>query len=374
MEAIGRLAGGVAHDFNNLLTVINGYTELARHRANDPILREQLESVAIAGARAADLTHQLLALSRRQQGAFRPVDVNSVVAESERLLRRLIGGDIEVVTQLATGLDHVVGDAGQLSQVIINLAVNARDAMPTGGTLTIETARADEGPVARGVGDPRGKFVRLSVKDTGHGMDSDTLIRAFEPFFTTKPTGQGTGLGLSTVYGILEQCGGHVEVRSTPGTGTVFDVFLPTSPPAGPDVAPSAVSTSSLPRSEHVLLVEDDPSVRALVADMLQLLGYRVTLADGPLAALDATLDDVDLVLTDVLMPTMNGRELVDRLRARPRPSGRSLLNVVYMSGFASTVISEQFPLDERQGFLQKPFTLDDLRERLQLALPHARG
>ena len=204
-------------------------------------------------------------------------------------------------------------------------------------------------------------------------MDADTLARVFEPFFTTKPTGQGTGLGLSTVYGVVEQSGGRVEVRSALGEGTVFDVLLPIAgEPADAGAAVEVVCPAD--RSAHVLLVEDDPAVRSLVADMLQMLGYRTTLVNGPVAALHASTDDVDVVLTDVLMPTMNGRELACRLRARPRADGREELQFVYMSGFASTVISDQFPLEERQGFLQKPFGMSDLRDRLQVAVGHARG
>jgi len=370
MEAVGRLAGGVAHDFNNLLTVINGYTELAIHRTHDTILRDQLGSVALAGARAADLTQQLLALSRRQQVSLRPIDLNAVVADAQRLLTRLIGGDIEVLTGLSAEIGPVLGDEGQLSQVLLNLAVNARDAMPSGGTLTIETARVTETAGS----DPGGTgFVRLSVSDTGRGMDADTLARVFEPFFTTKPTGQGTGLGLSTVYGVVEQSGGRIDVRSRPGEGTVFDVYLPSAgAPADDDGAAEVVRTAD--RSAHVLLVEDDPAVRSLVADMLQMLGYRATVVDGPVAALATVLDDVDIVLTDVLMPAMNGRELASRLRERPRGDGYGELQIIYMSGFASTVISEQFPLEERQGFLQKPFGMADLRDRLQAAAGHARG
>ncbi len=358
MEAVGRLAGGIAHDFNNLLSAILSYSELiiADLPEGHPS-RDDLEQIRQAGNRAAELTHQLLAFSRRQLLQLRPLNLNAIVAGVDRMLRRVIGEDIELRTVLPPALSVTRGDAGQLEQVLMNLAVNARDAMPNGGTLTITTADLDTDETRR-VPWPQlapGRYVTITVEDTGTGMSRDVQDRIFEPFFTTKPPGHGTGLGLSTVYGIVAQSGGHIFVRSAPGAGSAFTICLPahaaeSEPVTGPPPAHPVHGGA-----ETVLLVEDDLLVRQLTHEILRRHGYRVVeAADGleALTLIHGHPDRIDLLLTDVVMPRMSGHELVER--ARPvRPDMR----VLYVSGYSEEAIARQGQLTEGVDLLAKPFT-----------------
>ncbi len=357
MEAIGRLAGGIAHDFNNLLTVMTGFNELLREQlaATDP-LRGLADEVAKAGERAAALTQQLLAFSRRQVLAPQVLDLNAVVEDMDRMLRRVIGEDVELKLALAPDLAPVEADPGQLQQVILNLAVNARDAMPQGGTLTLETANAAIGTNGRGgAAGAAASAVLLTVRDTGCGMDADTLSHIFEPFFTTKAPGTGTGLGLATVYGVVQQSGGHIEVASQPGQGTTFRVYLPAagaSAAAGDSPADPATTASG---GETILLVEDDDQVRDLARRVLEAKGYVVLEASHPEAGLrtaEERGDAIDLLLTDVIMPGMSGRELADRIAVR-----NTQLPVLYLSGYTDEAIGHHGVDADGRTLLHKPFT-----------------
>jgi two-component system, cell cycle sensor histidine kinase and response regulator CckA len=356
MEAIGRLAGGIAHDFNNLLTAILGYSEVLLHRlpAPDP-LRRDVEEIKKAGDRAAALTRQLLAFSRRQVLQPKVLDLNAVVANMENMLRRLIGEDVELVTVLGRNLGAVKADPGQLEQVIVNLVVNARDAMPQGGWLTIETARS-ESPEEAGGYRPTVGWVVLTVMDTGVGMDAETQAHLFEPFYTTKEAGKGTGLGLSTVYGIVTQSGGRIRVESAPGKGTTFRVYLPRAEQELPGAAGRPRLFVMPGRgTETVLLVEDEEAVRSLTSEILRMNGYRVLEAgDGEEALLLSGRHEgpIALLLTDVVMPRLSGFDLAGRLRAL-RPG----LKVLYMSGH--TDIADIPPEGPASGaaYIQKPFS-----------------
>jgi len=366
LEAVGRLAGGIAHDFNNQLTVILGSTELALlELPPDAPGRSRLEEVRQSTLRAAELTRQILAFSRKQLLEPRVLDLNEVVHDVSKMLRRLIGEDIEMKLSLADDLEPVEADPGQLGQVIMNLAVNARDAMPGGGTLTIETANAvlDE-EFTRGQASLRpGLHVMLAVRDTGVGMDEVVRSNIFEPFFTTKEAGQGTGLGLATVYGIVTQSGGDIRVNSEPDEGTTFEIYLPRterSSGGSTDRAPTATESLS---GATILVVEDEEAVRVLVSQILQGAGYRVLEANGPQEALDLVerCDDVlDLVLTDVLMPGMPGTELAERITNR-FPDTR----VLFMSGYTGRSLARRGLLDTRIHFLRKPFTTDELLDKV---------
>jgi signal transduction histidine kinase/ActR/RegA family two-component response regulator len=376
MEAIGRLAGGIAHDFNNLVQAIGGYNEilLGRLEVDDP-LRRNAEEIKKAGDRAAALTRQLLAFSRQQVLQPTVLDLNAVVNHVEQLLARLIGEDVGLRTRLATGLWNVRADAAQLEQVLMNLAVNARDAMPQGGELTIETAnveltRTDEGEPFAVVAGP---YVLLAVSDTGFGMNAETKARAFEPFFTTKGPGQGTGLGLSTVYGIVKQSGGYIWVDSELGTGTRVRIYLPRveqmSLPLPADLAvpePRRVVRGT----ETLLLVEDEEGVRELIHESLAAHGYEMLVAsDGPeaLALVERRGRPVDLLIADVVMPLMGGPALAKRMLAR-QPS----LKVIFVSGYADEAIGDRRMLEAGASFLQKPFTLDELLRKVRGVLDEA--
>jgi PAS domain S-box-containing protein len=372
MEAVGRLAGGVAHDFNNLLMVISGYTEviLAKLKEDHP-LYEKGRAIQQAADRATTLTRQLLAFSRKQLLELKVVDVNTIVEDMERLLRPLIGENIELITRLAPEAGHTRADAGQLEQVLMNLVVNAKDAMPKGGRLTIQTqsVSADEGrPGPTFI--PSGNYVLLSVSDTGIGMDKETQSRIFEPFFTTKELGKGTGLGLSTVYGIVKQSGGYVLVQSEVGRGSTFQIYLPRVAGAAEHHAAPALRAAA-GGNETVLLVEDEPSVRELVRDTLAGKGYRVVEAENGEAGLAiATAHDgpIDLVITDVVMPGMGGREMVKQL-TQARPAAK----VLYLSGYTEdTVVSEE-AAETGAAFLQKPFTLQALSRKVREVLGQGR-
>ncbi len=374
MEAVGRLAGGIAHDFNNLLTVINGYGALAAEQlAGGGDARAELEEVQRAGQRVAELTRQLLAFSRQQ--VLQPVvlDLNAVVCEMERLLERVIGEDVELVTSLDPGLARVKADRGQIEQVIVNLAVNARDAMPEGGRLTIETANAelDESTLRRRSDVPAGRYVALTVTDTGVGMYPETRARAFDPFFTTKETGKGTGLGLATVHGIVEQSGGRVLVESEPGRGSSFRVFLPGTVEGVEHSVAREDGGGWLGGSETILLAEDEPAVRTLVREILERLGYRVIVAENGAKALEqaVTAGRIDLLVTDVVMPAVGGPELSERLLAE-RPG----LSVLFMSGYAQQAVSDRAALPPGHGFLPKPFSPSDLEQRVRALLDASPG
>src|SRR6267378_1089473 len=370
MEAVGQLAGGIAHDFNNLLTAILGSTQLLLHNtpAGDP-RREDAEEIRHAGLRAAELTRQLLAFSRRQVLAPKVLDVNAVVANMDRMLRRLLGEDVELATSLDPGAGAVNADPGQLEQVLLNLAVNARDAMPGGGRLSIGTTRftLHEEHVERRHRMPAGDYVCLVVADTGVGMDETTQAHLFEPFFTTKEVGKGTGLGLATVYGIVKQSGGYIWVYSEAGHGTTVKIYLPRVPGVADAPAPASEPQQVRGGDETVLLVEDAAPVRTLARRSLEARGYRVLeAADGPSALQLSTRHrgGIDILVTDVVMPGMSGRELAERL-APVRPS----MKVLYTSGYTDDAMVRQGVLNAGVAFLQKPFVPDTLTRKVREVL-----
>jgi predicted ATPase/signal transduction histidine kinase/ActR/RegA family two-component response regulator len=369
MEALGLLAGGVAHDFNNLLTVIGLCSSLlGKSLPAEGPLRDYLEQIRQAGETAVTITRQLLAFSRRQVRAPQVLDLGAAVAQLVPMLRRLLGEDIDVAFDTPVGEGTIFADSGQIEQVVLNLAVNARDAMPRGGRLAIETrAAVIDDAYARGhLGATTGLHVRLSVRDTGIGMDGATLARIFEPFFTTKEVGKGTGLGLSTVFGIVEQSGGHIAVESEVGKGTTFQVFFPTIDPCGLHTVATA-SDAPTGGSETILLVEDNEAVRALAREILGANGYTVlAAADGPSAlALSASRDGpIDLLLTDLVMPRMSGRELAERLRKE-----RLEMRVLYMSGHTDDAIVRHGVVAASASFLQKPFSPTSLLSRARQVL-----
>jgi two-component system, cell cycle sensor histidine kinase and response regulator CckA len=368
MESVGRLAGGVAHDFNNMLLVILACTELIRMRhREDAKLLASLQEIERAALRARDVTRQLLAVSRKQTAAPRTLDLSGLLAETRTTLGRLIGEDVDLAVHLATDLWPVRIDPSQVDQVLMNLVVNARDAMPTGGKLTIETTnvRIDESYCRRHAGFREGDYVLLAVSDTGVGMERETLAHVFEPFFTTKDVGKGTGLGLATVHGIVAQNGGVVTVHSEPGRGATFRVYLPRMREASA-AAEGAAEATPARTSGTVLLVEDDDAVRGTLAAMLEALGFGVLVAPGWREALrQAGRADVgiDILLTDVVMPELSGKELCDRVRA-VHPG----LPVLYMSGYTADVIGPHGILDDGVHFIQKPFAMDDLARALRTA------
>jgi len=378
MEANGSLAGGIAHDFNNMLTVVLSYSALlANEFEPDDPRRGELQQIHDAGERAAALTRQLLAFSRRQVLQPKVVQLDLLVANMEKLLRRLIGEHIELRVVSDRGLCKVRVDPSQIDQVIINLAVNARDAMPGGGTLTIETENVTLPPEAMDLDNPDepGGFVKLTVSDTGEGMSDATQQRMFEPFFTTKEVGRGTGLGLSTVLGIVQQSGGSVSVRSAPGQGTSFSVYLPVSDGPLQPTRSSRPPLQSLPRGhETILLVEDDASVRTLACNVLRRHGYHVLEASGSSEALvlsEQFAETIHLLLTDVVMPKMSGPQLARRVQ-----SARANIRVLFVSGYTDDATFQHGLLDRRVAFLPKPFTPEQMairvREVLDTRVPHA--
>jgi PAS domain S-box-containing protein len=371
LEAIGRLAGGLAHDFNNLITVIAGYSDLAIRwlQPEDP-LWHSIEEIKLAGERAASLTRQLLAFSRRQVLQPRVLDLNTLVSEMERMLRRLIGEDVAMRTVLDPELGSIKADPGQIEQVIMNLVVNARDAMPNGGKLTVETKRVDieeEYASQKHVSVKSGPYVMLAVSDTGSGMDEQTRSRIFEPFFTTKETGKGTGLGLSTVYGIVRQSGGNIWVYSEINRGTTFKIYLPCVPGAPQEYKRNVDLVQTFMGSETILLAEDDETVRNLVREVLERCGHRVLEAPNGGSALlicERYKEPIHLLLTDVVMPEMSGRELANRL-ARIRADMR----VLYMSGYTDDSIVHHGILESGIPFIQKPFTPATLARKVRETL-----
>ena len=370
MEAVGRLAGGVAHDFNNLLMVISGYTEVLLEKLeNGGTLHSKAAAIQQASDRATTLTRQLLAFSRKQLLELKVVDVNTIVSDMERLLRPLIGENIQLTTKLGAGLGRTRADAGQLEQVIMNLVVNAKDAMPEGGKIIIRTANTELDDTYRrehAYIQP-GPYVMLSVSDSGCGMDQQTLSRIFEPFFTTKEKGKGTGLGLSTVYGIVKQSGGYIFAQSEPGHGTTFRIYLPRV-----DDRAEVASTVRSPETatcgtETILLVEDEESVRQLVKETLESRGYTVIEAGDGEAALQLALsrpEAIHLMITDVVMPGISGHELAQQL-AKTHPSTK----VLFLSGYTEDAVANPGALEHEGAFLQKPFTLQNLARKVREVL-----
>jgi signal transduction histidine kinase len=372
MEAIGQLAGGIAHDFNNMLAVIMGSLDmlLRRLKRGDTDITRFVESATEGARRAADLTKRLLAFSRQQPLSPARVDANKLVAEMSELIRRAIGEDVALETILAGGLWKVHVDAGQLENSILNLAVNGRDAMPGGGRITIETANGhlDEQYARENPGAKPGQYVLVAFTDTGEGMPPDTVNRAFDPFFTTKPAGQGTGLGLSQVYGFVKQSGGHIKIYSEVGRGTTVKIYLPRdmsesetqSQPA--EARPIAAGKPS----ETILLVDDEPRVRALAVESLREIGYRVIAAgraEEALQLLDAN-PATDLLFTDIVMPDMDGRRLADEATRR-----RPMLKVLFTTGFTKNAVIHNGVLDPGVNFLAKPFTIEALAAKVRLVL-----
>jgi PAS domain S-box-containing protein len=370
MEAVGRLAGGVAHDFNNLLTVIGGYAEILLQQDE----REELQEIARAAQQASALTRQLLAFSRRQVLHPRVLDLNQIVSSMEGMLQRIIGDDVSVGVKLADGLAHVEADQAQIERVILNLAANARDAMPDGGALTIETGNVelDAAQVAKhGDGTP-GSHVLLAVSDTGTGMDEEVRRHLFEPFYTTKPAGQGTGLGLATVFGVVKQSGGGIYVYSEPGRGSTFKIYLPACAAEGAEVESDGADAQARRGSETIMVVEDDAGVRELVRLMLEANGYDVLAVEDAAEAMSVCTENperVDLLLTDVVMPGMNGRMLAERLgEVSPR------MRVLFMSGYSDEAVHRHGQITDNAAFLEKPFTERALAHKVREVLDGVRA
>ncbi len=371
IEAVGRLAGGVAHDFNNLLTIITGYSQLVRDQLkDDDPLRPYILEVIAASDRAASLTRQLLAFSRKQVLAPQILDLNQIIQNLSKMLRRLIGEDIEVRNVLSPKLGRVRADPAQIEQIIINLALNARDAMPRGGKLSIETADAefDQAHASRHISMVPGRYVMLAVTDTGIGMDEETQAHIFEPFFTTKEKGKGTGLGLAMVYGTVKQSGGYIWVYSEPARGTTFKVYLPRVEDDSKIVAPRESAAAQAPRgSETIVLAEDEEAVRSMVRGALESHGYQVFAANQARDVLQFCQQEpgtIHLLLTDVVMPRMSGRELAERVTAL-HPETR----VLYMSGYTDDAIVHHGVLNTGVAFIQKPFTPDSLMSKVREVL-----
>jgi len=372
MEAIGRLAGGVAHDFNNLLTAIGGNVELARMEPLEPVLDDYLGEIQRAVKSAVSLTRQLLSFSRRQVIEDRVINLGNLVNETKNMLARLLGEDVDLRVAMAEGLGLVRLDPGQLEQILVNLAINARDAMPSGGRLILEgfNVDLDENYVATHPQVAAGKYVQLNVSDTGQGMSAEVKGKIFEPFFTTKPKGRGTGLGLATTFGIVKQTGGGIEVYSDLGVGTTFKIYLPRVDSRS-EFHVETSDSQALQGHETVLLVEDDVSVRVMTYNMLRHMGYEVLQATGGLEALSMMAQyggTIDLLLTDVVMPGMDGRELAEELR-KHRPQ----TNVLFTSGYAEDVIVHHGIVDQDLNFIPKPFTMQSLGIKLREVLDGAK-
>jgi two-component system cell cycle sensor histidine kinase/response regulator CckA len=376
MEAIGQLAGGIAHDFNNILTAILGYSDLMRIdlSENDPRIR-LIEEISKAGYRAASLIRQLLAFSRRQLMQPRNLELNSLVTEMDQMLHRLIGENINLAVNLDPQLGQVRADPGQIQQVILNLIVNARDAMPQGGSLTLHTSNTEleDGPEAQQLSAPPGRYIVLAVSDTGHGIDPEVQTRIFEPFFTTKDKGKGTGLGLSTVYGIVKQSGGFIAVQSEQGKGATFKIYLPRI--EAPEVCPKPITASlvaTLGGTETILLVEDEAAVRSLAREILSSYGYRVLEAANGGEALTLCRSyerEIHGILTDIVMPGMSGPELVRQLKPLyPR------MKVLFVSGYSYAEMAQNQTLDPGSAFVPKPFTSVELAQAMRRLLDEGKS
>ena len=367
MEAVGQLTGGIAHDFNNLLTGIIGSLDILRRRLGEQLPAETarfIDAASNGAQRAAALTHRLLAFARRQSLDNKPADVNACVAGMEDLLRRTLGEQIEFESRLHADSWLGLTDVGQLDNALLNLAINARDAMPGGGKLTIETAntRLDAGYAASHDDVAAGEYVVISVSDTGAGMAADVKARAFDPFFTTKPIGQGTGLGLSMIYGFMKQSGGHVRIYSEPGQGTTVKLYLRRALEGGIETATQEAAAAPRGQGETVLVVEDDATVRMLVIEVLEELGYRYLQAqDGPSALALLDIPRIDLLVTDVGLPNMNGRQLAEIARQR-RPG----LKVLFITGYAETAAVRGGFLAPGMEMMTKPFALDALGAKIR--------
>jgi CheY-like chemotaxis protein len=362
LESLGQLAGGVAHDFNNLLTVILNYaTFIAESEANDAETREQAAEVVSSAERAARLTHQMLLFARREPVRRLPIDLATVIVDTSDLLQRAVGEQVQVVVRSEDGLPLVTGDRGQTEQLLMNLAVNARDAMPAGGTFTIDTSTDQRGGAS---------FVVLSVADTGVGMSPETAARAFDPFFTTKPAGEGSGLGLATVYGIVADAGGTVDLTSRPGHGTTFTVWLPATDQAAVALDVAIAEPPAGGEGQVILVVEDQESVRKIVVAMLARNGYEVIQASDAAEALTLAGERrFDLLLTDIVMPGRSGTELADALTEQ-----RSDHRVLFMSGYSGGIFGTQRELDASETIIHKPFHEADLLVAVRTALrapPH---
>jgi CheY-like chemotaxis protein len=368
MEAIGRLAGGISHDFNNLLTVIIGYSEELLNRIPDPVLRQGIEAISEAGKRAAELTRKLLTFSKNQILVPQVVDLNAVLSGMQQILRRLLREDIEIRFRLDPQLCPIKADPVQLERVVLNLAINSREAMPSGGELVLETHNVVITNSEQNAELRHGRYAMLTIKDTGCGMDAETRTRIFEPFFTTKS--EGTGLGLATVYGIVMQSGGIISVSSEIGAGTTFKVHFPQAA-AVPDAAPARAGTGLPPAGTGtVLVVEDEEQIRLYVESVLKASGYKVLGAGGAEEAVKIASEfngKIDLVLTDVVMPGFNGAELFARL-SRLLPD----LKVLYMSGYADHAVVQRNVIENGAAFLQKPFTPQVLAEKIREVLGFA--
>ncbi|NJC70885.1 PAS domain S-box protein [Planosporangium thailandense] len=376
LESLGHLAGGVAHDFNNLLAVIVNYAafvseELETAATADPdrwhSVARDMQQIQRATERGISLTHQLLAFARREVVRPRVLSLNAVIADVKELLNRSIGEHVQLATELTRGLWPVKADPGQLEQVLVNLAVNARDAMPGGGALTIRT---DNMVVGKESGVPAGRYVRMQVEDTGAGMPREVIARAFEPFFTTKAKGEGTGLGLATVYGIVRQSGGDVLIASEPGVGTTFTVLLPATDEGPVDVDAPVVGDAPSGGGETVLVVEDEPAIREVAERILRRHGYDVLMAGSPLDALELAgrhEGEIHLLITDVVMPRMLGKDVAERLRAL-RPGVR----VLYITGYAPPILASNGTLEPGAALLEKPFSESGLLEAVRRVLDAA--
>ncbi len=367
MEAIGRLAGGIAHDFNNLLTVIIGYSKMAMRSIDEESdAWKKIDEINNAGERAAALTRQLLAFSRKQIIKPQIINLNAIVADMKKMIGRLIGENVKLTTNLHSDLGNIKADQGQIEQIILNLTINARDAMPEGGNVTVLTSTVtmnEETDISQ-FKLPPGNYAKLSVIDTGCGMDEDTQSQIFEPFFTTKDVNKGTGLGLSTVYGIVQQNKGAIAVESTVGEGTVFQIYFPLTAESPPVKDSKPLLPEMLKGKEKILLVEDEEKVRELMCELLRSNGYDVITANNGQEGLNIfehNQDSIDLVITDVIMPKMDGKEMADRMRQQ-RPN----LNMVYISGYTEDTISRHGMLDSNAELIKKPFDPDQFVKKIR--------